>query len=190
MADTRRDFLWKGAGGLGLAWVATHWAACGDAARVARQSIDEGGSLAVLGPDEAVEFGAIADRILPPDDGEPGAGEAGVIHFIDRAFEGFQADGLEAAREGLAELQRLAETRYPGEGPFSRLGPDRQDALLREIEDGGFFAQMRFLTVAGMFALPGHGGNRGKAGWRLLGFEDRFVWRPPFGHYDAEVSDA
>jgi hypothetical protein len=43
---------------------------------------------------------------------------------------------------------------------------------------------IRFLTIAGTFANPSWGGNRDKIGWRLLGFEDRFVWQPPFGDYD------
>jgi gluconate 2-dehydrogenase gamma chain len=44
---------------------------------------------------------------------------------------------------------------------------------------------VHFLTVAGMFALPGYGGNRDKLGWALLGFEDHHAWQPPFGYYDA-----
>ncbi len=26
------------------------------------------------------------------------------------------------------------------------------------------------------------------AGYKILGFEPRFVWQPPFGDYDAEVN--
>jgi hypothetical protein len=37
-----------------------------------------------------------------------------------------------------------------------------------------------------MFALPGYGGNRDAAGWKLIGFEDRHVFQPPFGHYDRD----
>jgi hypothetical protein len=35
-----------------------------------------------------------------------------------------------------------------------------------------------------MFALPSWGGNRNEAGWKLIGFEDAHVFRPPFGYYD------
>ena len=52
-------------------------------------------------------------------------------------------------------------------------------------KNGGFFQTMRYLTLAGMFSHPNHGGNRDKLGWQLLGFEDRHSWQPPFGHYDA-----
>ena len=41
-------------------------------------------------------------------------------------------------------------------------------------------------VLIGMFAHPDHGGNYDGAGWKLLGFEPRYVWQPPFGEYDAE----
>jgi hypothetical protein len=34
--------------------------------------------------------------------------------------------------------------------------------------------------------MPKYGGNHDKAGWKLLGFEDRHVWQPPFGYYDKD----
>lgn len=188
MDHTRRDFLATGASGLGVAWIATRVPLIEAAARLARDS-RETGELAVLTPEEARELEAVAETILPAVDDRPGARDAGVIHFIDRAFETFQAPALESAREGLAALQTRVEARYPGAGPFSALSGARRVEILREIENDGFFGLIRFLTVAGMFALPEHGGNRDKLGWSLLGFEDRFAWQPPFGHYDAEVDD-
>lgn len=188
MDHTRRDFLATGASGLGVAWLATQVPAIEAAARLAADSRADG-VLAVLTPEEARELEAVADTILPSVDGRPGARDAGVIHFIDRAFETFQAPALGSAREGLAGLRRRVEARYPGAGPFSALSEARRVEVLREIEDEGFFQLIRFLTVAGMFALPEYGGNREKLGWTLLGFEDRFAWQPPFGFYDAEVTD-
>jgi hypothetical protein len=41
-------------------------------------------------------------------------------------------------------------------------------------------------TAAGMFANPAYGGNRDKIGWKLLGFEDRYIWQQPFGYYDRD----
>lgn len=188
MEHTRRDFLATGATGLGVAWLAGRIPVIEAAARLAREDRDDG-ALAVLTPEEARELEAVAETILPPVDGRPGAREAGVIHFIDRAFETFQAAALGSAREGLAGLQRRVEARYPGAGPFSRLSGPRRVEILREIENDGFFSILRFLTVAGMFAMPRYGGNREKRGWSLLGFEDRFAWQPPFGYYDREAHD-
>jgi hypothetical protein len=37
----------------------------------------------------------------------------------------------------------------------------------------------------GFLGHPSHGGNRDLAGWKLIGFEDRAAFEPPFGYYDA-----
>ena len=72
---------------------------------------------------------------------------------------------------------------------FHELEAAQQDQLLTEIEDSEFFGTIRYLTIAGMFSLPDYGGNRGNIGYQLLGFEDRQVWQPPFGFYDADYAE-
>jgi Gluconate 2-dehydrogenase subunit 3 len=136
-----------------------------------------------LSPAERADFEAIASRILPSDDGTPGAKEANVIGFLERAFTSFHSFRLEGAREGLADLNRRAG------GSFSAQPVERQDALLREIEATSFFQLFRALTLCGMFADPSWGGNREKAGWKLLGFDDRAIWQAPFGAYDAQAAE-
>ena len=42
------------------------------------------------------------------------------------------------------------------------------------------------MTAAGMFAMPSRGGNRNKAGWKLIGFKDQFSWASPYGWYDTK----
>jgi gluconate 2-dehydrogenase gamma chain len=90
-------------------------------------------------------------------------------------------------REGLAALQAMANKNY-GSARFSALSAEQQDALLLAIETSEFFATMRFLTLAGLFALPDYGGNREHLGWDLLGFDHRHAWQPPFGYYDADYA--
>jgi gluconate 2-dehydrogenase gamma chain len=51
-----------------------------------------------------------------------------------------------------------------------------------------FFETIRTATVRGMFSDPVYGGNAGQAGWKLLGYEHRPAWQPPFGTYDGEPS--
>src|SRR5271166_2073860 len=51
----------------------------------------------------AAEIDAITSQILPSTDG-PGAREAGVIYFIDRALSTFDAHLREAYRTGMAEV--------------------------------------------------------------------------------------
>jgi hypothetical protein len=44
------------------------------------------------------------------------------------------------------------------------------------------------MVVFGAFAAPARGGNRDKAGWAMLGYDDRMAWQPPFGFYDAQAA--
>ncbi|HEX7689521.1 MAG TPA: gluconate 2-dehydrogenase subunit 3 family protein [Burkholderiaceae bacterium] len=63
---------------------------------------------------------------------------------------------------------------------FAALAPDAQDDVLRRLEKGelaldgvdakAFFAQLLQNTLEGFWSDPIYGGNRGMAGWKLIGF--------------------
>ncbi len=153
-------------------------AGLGQAACSAR---DDGQAFAVLGRDEARDFAAIAARIIPTTD-TPGADEAGVIYFFDRAFAEEMQDALPGARAGLEALNASLGQRV------SQLGEADQDAALSGIEGGQFFGLMRDMTIFGFFAMQSYGGNKDNVGWQLVGFDGhRGAWEYPFGHYDADV---
>lgn len=150
-------------------------------AQAACSARDEDQSFAVLGNDEALDFAAIAARIIPTTD-TPGANEAGVIYFFDRAFGAEMESALPFARDGLAALNDSLGRR------FASIGAPAQDRALAEIEDGEFFELIRVMTIFGFFALQKHGGNKDNTGWQLVGFDGhRGAWQYPFGHYDTEV---
>lgn len=154
----------------------------------AGDSDDNSSSLfATLSQEEVLEFQAITARIIPSD-ATPGAAEAGVIYFIDTVL----ADNREAEylllQEGLRELQTLAAINFSA-AYFYELEEVQQDQLLTEIETTEFFATIRYLTIAGMFALPDYGGNRDNIGYQLIGFEDRHAWQAPYGFYDADYAE-
>ena len=155
-------------------------AACSRSAQNQLDGID----LQTLGGDEAEEFAAIADRIIPPDE-TPGAREAGAVHFMDTVLADQRERELQLLRDGLRDLQTRAGAAFQADR-FSLLDAGQQDQLLREIENSEFFATIRYLTVAGMFALPEYGGNRGGAGYQLIGYEPQGGWQPPFGFYDED----
>lgn len=156
------------------------------ACKEAAQAQTVNANFKVLASDEASEFAAIAARIIPTDD-TPGATEAGVIYFIDTVLASSRTEMLEPMRAGLADLQSSASSRY-ALATFGALSPAQQDELLTLIAEEPFFNTMRYLTIAGMFALPEYGGNRDHIGWKLIGFEDRHMWMPPFGFYDADYA--
>jgi gluconate 2-dehydrogenase gamma chain len=142
--------------------------------------------LEVLTPEQAADIEAIAEQIFPRDD-TPGARDARVVNFVDRSLATWAAQQREPMLKGLDELNVELNQRWPGTGRFAKLGPDRQLELLKAREKTPFFQQMRFATLVGMFSVPSYGGNADKAGWRQIGFDDRYTWQPPFGDYDAEV---
>ena len=133
--------------------------------------------------DDAREIEAIAERIIPSDDG-PGAKEAGALYFIDGGLATFAKDQQPIFRDGLTELAKSVTSRVPAVTRFSALTAPQQDELLKSIEDTPFFRAMRFATVAGVLSLPQYGGNRGYVGWRAIGIQGGPTYAPPFGYYD------
>ena len=148
---------------------------------------DEGAALAILGSDEARDFAAIAARIIPTTD-TPGATEAGVIHFIDKAFAAEMSGQLDFARAGLAELNEALGSEHTNAARLGDLSADEQDAFLQARETTGFFNLMWAMTMFGFFSMEKYGGNRDQVGWELIGFEGGHgPWQYPFGYYDAQV---
>jgi hypothetical protein len=143
--------------------------------------------LLFLSPSQARDVKAIAMQIVP-DGATPGAGEAGVVYFIDQMHAGpWQARGKDFL-DGLTDFQARCARHHPGVAHFADLAADEQTAYLRHVQRAPFFNDMRFLTVVGLLALPSYGGNMAKQGWKLVGFIDQHAWDPPFGHYDAQYT--
>ncbi len=141
-----------------------------------------------LDPSTAAEIDAITSQIIPSTDG-PGAHEAGVVYFIDRALSTFDADLRESYRQGMAEVQQKRREMFPASASIAALASDQQIQLLRAIEKTDFFELLRTHTLYGFLGNPSYGGNRDGVGWKLIGFEDRHVFQPPFGYYDAPGGD-
>jgi gluconate 2-dehydrogenase gamma chain len=133
----------------------------------------------------AVEIEAIASQILPSYDG-PGAKEAGVAYFIDRALTTFDSEKQGDYRKGLPEIQSVRKQMFPASASIAALSSEQQVQLLRAVENSGFFEILRVHTVLGFLGHPNYGGNRGKVGWKYIGFEDRMSFQPPFGYYDQD----
>ncbi|HLY66350.1 MAG TPA: gluconate 2-dehydrogenase subunit 3 family protein [Chloroflexota bacterium] len=145
--------------------------------------------LRVLTPDEAQLVAAIAERIFPATD-TPGAVEAGAITYIDWALAGDYQALLPLYREGLQEIERLAQARFGRQ--FARLSEAEQDAVLIELEgdgqgqgrrgsDEGFFQVIRRHVLEGIFGEPRYGGNRDLIGWNLVGFGgQQFGYEDPY----------
>jgi gluconate 2-dehydrogenase gamma chain len=185
--ESRRNFLFQGASGLGSTWIALHWPAILQAHEHARDAAaDPNAKLEFFSPAERTEIEAMAAQIIPSDAGSPGAREAGVIYFIDRALTTFDRERQPVYKDGLPLLEAHSREMFADATAFSKLSSGQQIRLLTAIEKTDFFVTVRVHTIMGFFADPSYGGNRDQAGWKLIGFEQKAAWKPPFGYYDAE----
>ena len=184
---SRRTFLRESVTGLGGAWVAANYAGILAAEDYVLQASQSGQpmTLAFFTPAQAVEIEAMAAQIIPTDE-TPGAREARVIHFIDRALTTFAKNAQGAYTKGLDDLQAQTRQLVPTATTFSALTSPQQIQVLTAMEKTPFFTTVRTHTIIGFFASPVHGGNQDKIGWKLIGYDDSLNFRPPFGYYDAQ----
>jgi len=127
---------------------------------------------------EAETIEAFVDRLIPSDANGPGAAEARVARYIDRALDGELAPSRPAYTAGISALERWSRTRF-GAG-FASLPAVQRDAVLTDLERNvatgfspdsrTFFDLVREHALQGMFGDPYHGGNANFAGWDLIGF--------------------
>jgi gluconate 2-dehydrogenase gamma chain len=148
-----------------------------------------------------VQIDALSARIIPTDD-TPGAREAGVVYFIDRALVTFGIGDQQKYREGLAELQSAVREKFTGVEKFSAATPMQQDELLHAMEPTQdekaprrrrvntaqtFLEALRVASISGFLIDPEAGlGNRGGVGWKVIGREPAHSFQPPFGYYDKD----
>jgi gluconate 2-dehydrogenase gamma chain len=180
----RRAFLTNTGTAFGSSWISLNMPAILATMGVACKAKEAGGAFRVMSPEEAIEFEAIATRIIPSGD-SPGAKEAGVIYFIDTLLADVEPELYEPLQQGLQSLNAQIRKAYDT-ASFAGLDSSRQIEALQEIDYTPFFENMRFLTLAGMFCDPSYGGNRDEVGWKLIGMERPTASQPPFGYYDAD----
>lgn len=134
--------------------------------------------LETLTATEADIADAFLARLIPSDTNGPGAREARVLRYIDRALSGELASSRSAYTAGLAATDAYARSKF-GAG-FASLSASQQDVVLTDLEQNvatgfspnsrAFFDLVREHALQGMFGDPVHGGNEEFIGWDLLGF--------------------
>lgn len=185
MADlSRRNFLALAGGGAASVWLTANvrdLLAAGRHAATAQR-------FEVLSAVDAADVEAFAAQIIPTDE-TPGAREARVVYFFDKALSTFAKGQRGDVEKGLKELRARAAKAQPGAASFASLSSDKQIAVIAGLEKDKhpFFFNMRQATIAGMLSNPEYGGNYNKAGWKWIGFDDKFSWTTPFGWYDRDV---
>lgn len=204
-AASRRQFLLHGITGVSSVWLSAHFPEVLSAATHAHQAAKSQAptKFDLFSPAQAAEIDAIASRIIPTTD-TPGAHEAGVVHFIDRALVTFAKSVQKTCLDGLNDLQNLVAETFPGTKTFSSATPEQQDRILQSLDEqssagsgrgrrfraagASFFGIVRALTIMGFLIDPesDRRGNRDGVGWKLIGRDPSHMFQPPFGYYDKD----
>ena len=166
-------------------------------AAAAEADVAEGERMLALSPTQARTIAAVCERLIPSDSTGPGAREANVVRYIDRALAGDLLAFRPAYTAGVQAINGYAEFRFGA--AFADLTPERQDQVLRELEQNelsksqdstvtrpagsatpttpeftpnprAVFEMIRTHAMQGMFGDPAHGGNTNFIGWRLVRF--------------------
>jgi hypothetical protein len=201
----RRKFLLQTGGAAAAAWVNAQWPSILAAAQHAHQAVQSPAAahFEVLTPEQARDVEAITSQIIPSDDSLPGAREAGVVFFIDRALKTFASDALPTYRKGLDEVNQLAAQQFPGVKFFASASLEQQQALMatlmdkmehppnqprrrRQLASADFMQTIWQHTIFGFLADPEAGGNRDFAGWKVIDRDPAHSFSPPFGFYDKD----
>ena len=132
----------------------------------------------VLSAAEAATLEAICSRLIPSDDGTPGAKEARAAGYIDRALAGYFAGSRKVYVAGLAAVEAYAISNKGA--AFTALSPADQDALLGTMQKNAapgftpnsvvFFNLLWAHTLQGTFCDPAYGGNANFVGWDMIGY--------------------
>jgi len=201
--EARRDFLLQAGGLAGTAWISAQWPAILAAAQHSHQAVKAKGSEAfeALTPDQAKQIGAISSQIIPTDE-LPGAHEAGVVYFIDRALRTFASDTRPIYERGLADVAKVTAELFPGVRNISDATPEQQQQIVAELMSemnprpgprrstvalSPDFPQTIWIhTLWGFLLDPEAGANRDYVGWKVIGRDPAHSFSPPFGFYDKD----
>ena len=133
---SRRAFLINSVAGLGGAWVAANYAGIEAAEAYVAQAVRSGQApaLAFFTAEQAIEVEAMAAQIIPTDE-TPGAREARVVNFIDRALVTFERGRQADYTQGLKDLEAQTKQLVPGATRLktwtSRVWPTRDRRPMR-----------------------------------------------------------
>ena len=120
--------------------------------------------------EEAATLEALCAQIIPEDQ-DPGAVKAGVVHFMDTQLTRFYKPLQKTYRRGIARIDR--ESMDVAGQKFVDLPHASQFALLQRIDNNSklkpFFDLLIAHTMQGFYGDPRHGGNRDRVSWKMVG---------------------
>jgi gluconate 2-dehydrogenase gamma chain len=187
---TRRLFLGQAGASLGLLWLGSLTPDLLAQAHAHAHSAGKEGTKTYrfFTPQQAADFDAFSAQIIPTDD-TAGAREANVVHFTDYVLSTIDSDQQASVKDAFKALQEQVTKTVPGAKSFAALTRAQQIEVMKAMQETPAFDVLRGFTLTGFFCDPSLGGNKDKIGWKLIGFEDQFLYKPPFGYYDARYDE-
>src|SRR3954469_16289193 len=129
--SNRREFLFDMAGAATGAWLTSHGLELrAIAAYVASAPANE--PYEFFTPEEAREFDAISAQIVPTDE-TPGAREAHVVRYVDRALATVYKQVQPVSQKAFKALGDAVEAKTPGSRSFAALNDADQIAFLTAL---------------------------------------------------------
>jgi len=189
--ETRRLFLGQAGASLGLLWLGALTPDLLAQAHAHAQTAGQNGTKTYrfFTAQQAAEFDAFSAQIIPTDD-TPGAREANVVHFTDYVLSTIDRDQQATVNDAFKALHEQVAKTVPGATSFAVITPAQQIAVMKAMENTPAFGILRGFTLAGFLGDPSlGGGNKDQVGWKLIGFQDDFLYKPPFGYYDAHYDE-
>jgi gluconate 2-dehydrogenase gamma chain len=136
----------------------------------------------VFAAHQTATLGALAEQIIPAD-ADPGAREAGVLHYIDRILRGDQASKRPLYAAGLEGVDQTSRLIFDKD--FIHLSFQEQTDIVKAIEHGEcpgeiwktvsseqFFRMLWNHVLEGFYGPPEEGGNKNHVGWKMIGFPE------------------
>jgi len=124
---------------------------------------------------------AMCEQIIPADQ-DPGATDAGVVHYIDKQLISYFKDQQGFYRSGIAAVQKTSKKLHGK--LFQELDDDVQLEFLKKMDAGelkgevweevpaaGFFNTLVDHTKQGFYGPARHGGNKDYVSYKMMGLE-------------------
>ena len=185
---SRRSLLQAFAATIGAAALPVGWAEIAQAAHETHVAAPPAGEAKHVVPQRGRSGGHRSRRRADHSDRRHARRTRGRCRALHRPGTG---DVSLAARQRLSRAARrvsggVSRSSIPASHRSRRSRPRSRSRTSKTVDHTPFFDTTRLLTLLGMFSLPAYGGNRDGVGWKLIGFEDRHVFQPPFGYYDRD----
>jgi gluconate 2-dehydrogenase gamma chain len=117
---------------------------------------------------------ALSETILPASEDGPGAAEAKVAGYLERALARRSARDRARIENGLELVDSMARQCHGK--PFGDCDGEERSDVLKQLGRvphrivRGFFSTLVGLVIEGFLCDPAHGGNHAGAGWLAVGY--------------------